>query len=83
MWNTNEINYIRSQLRNEYFPKPKKDNVVSSTPVAAEDAKQEDKFEPFYEGENASNEPATGGDSQVETSSSSEKPKGKKSLAGL
>ena len=39
-----ETGYIRSKLKDEYFPKPKKEEIPA-------DAKQEEKFEPFYEGE--------------------------------
>lgn len=43
--NSKEAGYIRSKLKEEYFPKPKK----VEDPAA--DAKAEEKFEPFYEGE--------------------------------
>ena len=73
--NTREVGYIRSKLRDEYYPKPKKEE-------APADAKQEDKFEPFFEGENteaASNDaPASTDSSDTSTptqAASSEKPK--------
>lgn len=72
MWNTRELNLIRQKLKDEYFPKPK-EVVAAATPApAGEDAKQEDKFEPFYEGESAAaSESASQTDSSaVETSSS-------------
>lgn len=47
MWNAKEVAGIRKGLRDEYFP-PKK----VEEPVA--DTKQEEKFEPFYEGETSS-----------------------------
>lgn len=43
MWNTREVAMIKKQLREEYFPKPKKEE--------AADTKKEEKFEPFYENE--------------------------------
>jgi hypothetical protein len=53
------VGYIRSKLKDEYFPKPKKEEV----PAAAADAKQEEKFEPFYEGEGAATNDAPASDS--------------------
>ena len=44
MWNTNEVAGIKSALREEYFPRPKR---VEPAP----DTKVDEKFEPFFEGE--------------------------------
>lgn len=44
LFNTREVAGITKSIREEYFPKPKKEEVPA-------DAKQEEKFEPFYEGE--------------------------------
>ena len=46
LFNTREVAGIGKAIRDEYFPRPKK--VEKEVP---EDAKQEEKFEPFYEGE--------------------------------
>lgn len=40
---------IKKQLRDEYFPRPKKAQPVDAAKV--EDTKATEKFEPFYEGE--------------------------------
>jgi hypothetical protein len=45
LYNTKEVAGIVTGIREEYYPKPKKDKQIP------EDAKQEEKFEPFYEGE--------------------------------
>ena len=52
--NSREVGFMRSKLKDEYMPKPKKPE--EATPAA--DAKLEEKFEPFYEGEGSSNAPA-------------------------
>ncbi len=46
---TRDIGHIRTQLREEYFPKPKKVETIPGDAVA--DVKQDEKFEPFYENE--------------------------------
>ncbi len=46
LFNTREVAGIGKAIRDEYFPRPKK--VEKEVP---EDVKQEEKFEPFYEGE--------------------------------
>ena len=51
--NSREVGFMRSKLKDEYMPKPKKPE--EATPAA--DAKLEEKFEPFYEGEGSSNAP--------------------------
>lgn len=40
---------IKKSLREEYFPRPKKEEVVDAEKL--EDTKAVEKFEPFYEGE--------------------------------
>lgn len=45
IFNTREVGGITKSIREEYFPKPKKEE------KPAADAVQEEKFEPFYEGE--------------------------------
>lgn len=71
--NSREVGYIRYKLKEEYYPKPKKEE----DPAAA-DAKQEDKFEPFYEGDGnpSSNEPSSDSTSDAPVQAeSSGKPK--------
>lgn len=46
LFNTREVGGIGKAIREEYYPRPKK--IEKEIP---EDAKQEEKFEPFYEGE--------------------------------
>jgi hypothetical protein len=45
VFTTSEVAGIETALREEYFPKPKK--VVKED----DDSKQDEKFEPFYQGE--------------------------------
>ena len=61
IWNTKEIAGIRKQLREEYFPKPVKKEVVEEG-----DTKLEEKFEPFYEGEGKSENAEATNDVTVE-----------------
>jgi len=70
--NSREVGFMRSKLKEEYMPKPKK---PEETPEGASgaDAKLEEKFEPYYEGEGASN--ATASDaSETATTETTSKP---------
>lgn len=48
-WNTRDVALIKKSLREEYFPRPKKEEIVD--PEKLEDTKVAEKFEPFFEGE--------------------------------
>lgn len=61
--NSREVGFIGSKLKDEYFPKPKKE---VAAPV---DAKEEDKFEPFYEGETAGSADSAASDPAPSTES--------------
>jgi hypothetical protein len=61
LFNTREVAGIGKSIREEYFPKPKKEEVPA-------DAKQEEKFEPFYEGEGKQQTIEDVPESTVETS---------------
>jgi hypothetical protein len=50
LFNTREVGGIFKSVRDEYFPKPKKEEKKAADDL--EDVKQDEKFEPFYEGDN-------------------------------
>lgn len=57
IWHTGEVAGIRKQIRDEYFPRPKKPTSEEGEEVT--DTKAEEKFEPFYEGEGKDSAPAS------------------------
>jgi hypothetical protein len=52
LFNTREVGGIVKSVRDEYYPKPKKEEKKATDEL--EDVKQDEKFEPFYEGDNGS-----------------------------
>lgn len=56
-WSTRDVGMIRKYLREEYFPKEVKQAAPEAIEAVAEsDTKITEKFEPFYEGEEVTQE---------------------------